>query len=94
MWVSNLVPVRKKFGDIYLWVDFQNLSRALDKDNYPVPSMEHILQTISGAEMFSLLDHFSGYNQVLVAEPDRLKTIFCTKWGISPTRECHLGSWM
>ena len=31
--------------------------------------------------MFSLLDGFSGYNQVLVAEPDRLKTTFRTKWG-------------
>lgn len=26
--------------------------------------------------MFSLLDEFSGYNQVLVAEPDQLKTSF------------------
>eukprot|EP00253_Pinus_taeda_P020053 PITA_20053 len=31
--------------------------------------------------MFSLLDCFSGYNQVLVAESDRLKTNFRTKWG-------------
>jgi hypothetical protein len=28
------------------------------------------------------LDGFSGYNQVLVAEPDRLKTTFRTKWGM------------
>ena len=31
--------------------------------------------------MLSLLDGFSGYNQVLVAKEDRLKTIFRTKWG-------------
>lgn len=43
--------------------------------------MEHILQTSSREEMFSLLDGFSGYNQVLVAELDRLKTTFRTKWG-------------
>ena len=31
--------------------------------------------------MFSLLDGFLGYNQVLVAPEDRLKTTFMTKWG-------------
>ena len=54
-------------------MDFRNLNRASDKDNYPVPPMEQILQIVSGSELFSLLDGFSGYNQVLVAEEDRLK---------------------
>ena len=66
-WVSNLVLVRKKSGEIRLSVDFRNLNRASDKDNYPVPPMEHILQMVSGFELFSLLDEFLGYNQVLVA---------------------------
>jgi hypothetical protein len=43
--------------------------------------MEQILQRVSGSEMFSLLDGFSIYNEVLVIEEDRLKTTFCTKWG-------------
>ena len=37
--------------------------------------------TISGSELLSLLDGFSIYNQVLVAEEDRVKTTFKTKWG-------------
>jgi hypothetical protein len=80
-WVANLVPVRKKSGEIRLCVDFRNLNRASEKDNYPVPPMEQLLQTVSGSEIFSLLDGFSGYNQVLVSEDDRLKTTFQTKWG-------------
>ena len=39
-WVSNLVPVRKKSGEIRLCVDFRNLNRASNKDNYPLPHME------------------------------------------------------
>ena len=62
-------------------MDFRNLNRASNKDNYPVLPMEQILQMVSGFELFSLLDGFSGYNQVLVAEEDRLKTTFRTKWG-------------
>ena len=39
-WVANLVPVRKKSGEIRLCVDFKNLNRASSKDNYLVPPME------------------------------------------------------
>jgi hypothetical protein len=75
-WVANLVPVKKKLGEIRLCVDFRNLNRASAKENYHVPPMEQLLQTVSGAEIFSLLDGFSGYNQVLVSEEDRLKITF------------------
>jgi hypothetical protein len=43
--------------------------------------MEQLLQNVSSSEIFSLLVGFSGYNQVLVLEEDRLKTTFRTKWG-------------
>jgi len=80
-WVANLVPVRKKNGDIRLCVDFRNLNRASKKDNYLLPSMEQILRRVVGSKMFSLLDGFSGYNQVLVSHSDQLLTAFQTKWG-------------
>jgi hypothetical protein len=37
-WISNMVPVRKKNGDIRLCVDFRNLNKASEKDNYPCPT--------------------------------------------------------
>jgi hypothetical protein len=39
-WVANLVPVRKKSGEIRLCVDFRNLNRSSKKDNYPLPNMD------------------------------------------------------
>jgi len=39
-WISNLVPFRKKSGEIRLCVDFHNLNREPNKDNYLVPCME------------------------------------------------------
>jgi hypothetical protein len=59
-WVANLVPVRKNLREIRLCVDFKNLNRASEKDNYPFPPVEKLLQTVSGYEIFSLLDGFSG----------------------------------
>ena len=48
-WVANLVPVRKKSGEIRLCVDFQNLNRVSLKDNYPLPKMDCILQKVVGS---------------------------------------------
>jgi hypothetical protein len=42
-WVENLVPFRKKNGEIRLCVDFRNLNKCSLKDNYPLPKMDHIL---------------------------------------------------
>jgi ribonuclease HI len=80
-WVANLVPVRKKSGEIRLCVDFRNLNRSSRKDNYPLPNMEHILQKVTGASRISMIDGFSGYNQISVMPEDREKTAFTTPWG-------------
>jgi hypothetical protein len=41
-WVANLVPIRKKNGEIRLCVDFRNLNRSSLKDNYLLPKMDHV----------------------------------------------------
>ena len=41
--------------------------------------------------MFSLLDGFSGYNQVLVVKKYRLKTTFRMKWGTFAYRRIPFG---
>jgi hypothetical protein len=43
--------------------------------------MEHILQRVTGASRMSMIDGFSGYNQVSVLPEDREKTTFTTPWG-------------
>ena len=48
-WVENLVPVRKKSGEIRLCVDFRNLNKVSLKKNYPLPKMDHILYKVVGS---------------------------------------------
>ena len=79
--VVNLVLVRKKSGEIRICVDFRNLNRSSKKDNYPLPNMEHILQRLTGASRISMIDGFSGYNQISVMPEDKEKTAFTTPWG-------------
>ena len=59
-WVSNLVLVRKKTGEIRLCIDSRDLNKASLKENYPLPKMDHILQRVLGSRRISLLDGYSG----------------------------------
>jgi hypothetical protein len=43
--------------------------------------MEFILQQVAVSQMMSLLDGFSGYNQIMVKRTDIYKTTFTTCWG-------------
>jgi hypothetical protein len=80
-WVSNLVPVRKKIGQIRLCVGFHALNRVSIKYHFPLPNMEMILQQVARSQIMSLLDGFSGYNQIKVKMTDKYKTTFITHWG-------------
>ena len=61
-WVANLVPVYKKSGKIRLCVDFRNLNLSSQNDNYPLPSLDEVLQILNGSKMMSFLDGYYGYN--------------------------------
>ena len=86
-----MVPICKKNGEIKLCIDFRNLNRSSKKDNYLVPPIEQILQKVAKLEIFSLLDDFSSYNQVLFAPNDQLKTTFRTTWGTFKYRRMLFG---
>ena len=89
--MANLVPVRKKNGEIRLCVDFRNLNRAYLKYNYPLPKMDHVLQKVIGSFRMSMLDGFSGYNQVVVDKEDQKKTAFITPWGTLMSAQMPFG---
>ena len=62
-------------------VDFRNLNQASLKYNYTLHSMDRLLRIVTGLEMMSILDGFSGFNQIQVNEVDQYKTSFTTPWG-------------
>ena len=43
--------------------------------------MDHILHKVVGSSRISMMDGFSGYNQVAMDLEDRKKTAFITPWG-------------
>uniref|UniRef100_A0A2N9FUQ4 RNA-directed DNA polymerase n=1 Tax=Fagus sylvatica TaxID=28930 RepID=A0A2N9FUQ4_FAGSY len=80
-WLSNIVPVKKKNGQIRCCVDFRNLNKACPKDEFPLPNMDLLIDSAAGHAMFSFMDGFSGYNQIFMSPKDAEKTAFRTPIG-------------
>lgn len=53
----------------------------MEKDNYPLPSLDEVLQLLNRSQIISFLDVLFGYNQVIIDKEDKFKTSFTTKWG-------------
>ena len=63
-WVSPLVIVPKKNGKWRICVDYRELNKATQKDHFPLPFIDQVLDTLVGKKFFSFMDGFSGYNQI------------------------------
>jgi hypothetical protein len=75
-WVSNLVTMNNKQGTIRVCVDYRDVNKACPKDNYPSHFIEQIIDDCAGREIFSLMDGFSGYNQINILLAEQHKTAF------------------
>ena len=81
-WSSPVCLVRKKDGTVRWCVDYRKLNDVAAKDAYPLPRIDSCLDCLAKAKVFSTLDMQSGYWQLELAEKDRSKTGFITKYGL------------
>src|SRR5215469_2954036 len=80
-WASPVVLVRKKNGKLRFCVDYRPLNKATKRDEYPLPRIDDMLDSLGGAAWFTSLDLASGYWQVEMNPNDREKTAFVTQFG-------------
>ena len=88
-WLSNIVPVKKKNGQIRCCVDFHNLNKACPKDEFPLPNMDLLIDSATSHEMFFFMDGFSGYNKILYPQRTPRKPHSAHLLGTSITSSCH-----
>ncbi|KAF8109077.1 hypothetical protein N665_0103s0032 [Sinapis alba] len=62
-------------------VDFTDLNKACPKYSYPLPHIDHLVESIVGNELLTFMDAFSGYNQIMMHPDDQEKTSFITDRG-------------
>ena len=63
-WISNIVPVKKKNGQMRVCVDFRDLNNACPKDDFPLPITEIMVDATTGHGRLTFMDGSSGYNQI------------------------------
>ena len=56
--LSNIIPVKKKNGQIWCCVDFRNLNKACPKDEFQLPNMDLLIDSVAGHAMISFMDGF------------------------------------
>jgi hypothetical protein len=78
VWLANTVPVKKKNGKWRMCVDFTDLNKACENDDFPLERVDKIVDDAANSEMLSLLDMFSRYHQIRVRREDEEKTNFIT----------------
>ena len=64
-------------------IDYRALNKQTNKDRYPLPRIDLLLDRLGQARVFTKLDLAQGYHQIAMAQHSIAKTAFCT----------HLGQW-
>ena len=75
-WVSPVVCVLKKNGDVHLRVDMHKANTAIIRNYYPILTLDEILYEVNGAKTFSKLDLAQGHHQIVFDEKSRDITTF------------------
>jgi len=73
--------VHKKDGTLKMCVDYRALNKATVKNWYPLPRIDDLFDRLSGAKVFSRIDLRSGYYQIWIAEGDKEKIAYRTRYG-------------
>ena len=78
-WVSPLVCVPKKNGDVRLCVDMRKANTAIIRNYYPIPTLDEILYEVNGAKIFSKICKKSLIKLFLMKNQETLQVLVLLK---------------
>ena len=81
LWGAHILFVRKKEGNIILFIDYRQLNKMIVKNKYPLPRINDLFDQVGGEKIFSKLDLRSSYHQVRIKDEYISKTMFRMRYG-------------
>ena len=57
------------------------LNAQTERESWPLPNIEEVLDSLGGFEYYTTLDGFSGFNTIPIEKDDQHLTTFRTPWG-------------
>ena len=73
--------IKKKDSSLWLCVDFCRLNKITKKDQYPLPLISDLLDSLCKACIYTKIDLRHAYHLVHIVEGDKWKTAFQTCYG-------------
>ena len=80
-WISSMIAVPKRNGKLRICLDPKDLNKAIQRENYPLPTIEEVATRLHGAKVFTLLDVRNGFWHVKLEEESTYLTTFHTPFG-------------
>lgn len=90
-WVSPIVLVPKKNGDLRLCVDMRRPNTAIKRVRHITPTIDDILSAVNGSTVFTKLDLNEGYHQLELDNQSRYITTFSTHVGLRRYKRLSFG---
>lgn len=81
-WSSPVVLAPKKDGSLRFCIDYRKLNSMMEKDVYPLPRIDDILDTLGETHYFTSLDLAAGYWQIEMEPESCEKSAFVTHQGL------------
>jgi transposase InsO family protein len=81
-WSSPITLIGKPDGSIRFCVDYRKVNAVTERDSYPIPHIQELLDTLQGSKIFTTLDLRSGYWQVDLHPDDIPKSAFICHCGL------------
>ena len=72
-------------------IDYRRLNEVTQKDHFPLPFMDQLLERVSGHPFYCFLDGYSDYFQIEIAADDQDKTTFTCPFGTYAYRRMPFG---
>ena len=80
-WCSQISVQTKKNGRLRICIDPRPLNEVLQRETYPLPTIEDLLPELANARVFSKVDLSNGYWHCELDEASSLLTTFVTPYG-------------